>query len=175
MLRDLPLHLSWVTCLLSVGAVAATAIPIWLAFILRSRGGGPRSLRQKVAARGGHAQSDDIDMMLQWLPRDSVAERRSGPRRGGPATAVRVARSQTTCRAAAAEGLVLDRSGGGVCVAVEHPWLEGEEAYLKVEAAEPDSPWVAVAVRNCRDCGGHFLLGCEFAEGVTLTGRLQFG
>ena len=124
---------------------------------------------------GGHAPSDDVDMMLEWLPRSSAAERRSGPRRGGPTTAVRVARPTAAGRGVTVGGLVLDRSGGGVCVAVEHPWLEGEEAYLRPEAAGPDSPWVAVAVRNCRDCGGHFLLGCEFAEGVTLTGRLQFG
>jgi len=175
MLRELPLHLSWATCLLVVGAVSAAAVPVWLAFILRSRGGGPRSLRQKVEARSGHAQADDIDLMLNWLPRDSIGERRSAPRRGGPATAVRVARSKDFDRSATAAGLVLDRSPGGVCVAVEHPFREGEGAFLRVEASGPDSPWVAVAVRNCRDCGDHFLLGCEFAEGLTLGDRLQFG
>ncbi len=155
-----------------MGAIAAVIIPLWLAFLLRPRRSSVRSLREKVADRVGAARAGDVDRMLNWLPPDAGDARRRSIRRGGPPTAIRVARAPTADPEGTAEGLVLDRSEGGLCVAVERPVRAGDMVYLR---AAPDSSWVGVVVRHCRDCGGYFLLGCQYPDGLPLADRLQFG
>ena len=113
--------------------------------------------------------------MLNWLPPSAGGERRRAARRGGPPTGVRVAVVPTSEWVATSEGLILDRSADGLCVAVERPFREGDEIYLWSEGAASDFSWVAVVIQNCRDCGGYFLLGCEFRESLPLAVRLQFG
>jgi len=158
------------------GAVAAVLIPLWLAFLLRPRPrAAVRTLRDKVEDKVSGVQIADIDRMLNWLPQDGAGERRRATRRGGPPTLIRISRIPTGDPALGDEGLVLDRSSGGLCVAAERPFQEGDELYLRVEGAGPDFPWVAVTVRHGRDRGEFFLIGCEFQERLPLTVLLQFG
>jgi hypothetical protein len=157
------------------GAVTAVLIPLWLAVLLRSRRRTVRTLREKVEDKVSGVQVADVDRMLNWLPRDGTGERRQAVRRGGPPTTIRVSRTPTNDPTLGDEGLVLDRATGGLCIATEQPFKAGDELFLRVEGAAPDFPWVAVVVRHCRDCGGYFLIGCEFQERLPLSVLLQFG
>src|SRR5436189_5554770 len=110
---------------LLLGALAAVAIPLWCAVLLRGRNRPVRTLRDKVAP-DAHARQVDLDRMLNWLPQEE-AERRRAPRRGGEPTAIRVAVVPTEQPNAADEALVLDRAAGGLCLAVERPFRQGQE------------------------------------------------
>jgi hypothetical protein len=170
-------HLTPNNGVLLLGAVAAGVLLLGLAFLRRAWNRPIElTLRQKVAATARTRRVTD-ERMLQWLPPDVSGERRGGIRRAGRPTPVRVATNsdedpddpETTV-----EALVINRSTGGLCIAVEQPFRAGDKIFLWVEDAE-NFPWVPVIVRHCRDCGGYFLIGCEFRHSLPLTVLLQFG
>jgi hypothetical protein len=152
------------------GALAAVLAPLSLTVLLRPRRRA-RTLQEKVAS-GSNVYGTDLDRMLHWLPQEGDGERRRALRRSGQLTRIRVAR--TPGGKAVADGLVLDRSTGGLGFAVEQPFRKGDVVFLWV--AGGDFPRVAVTVRHCRNCGDYFQIGCEFREtGLPLTVLLQFG
>jgi hypothetical protein len=164
---------------LLIGAVASGVLLLGLAFLrvwrVWNRPVEP-TLRQKVAA-AARARRVDVERMLNWLPADGAGERRRSPRRAGPPTPVRVAANSDEDPDdpdATIEGLVLNRSAGGLCFAVERPFREGDKLFLWVEDAE-NFPWVPIIVRHCRASEGFFLIGCEFRHSLPLTVLLQFG
>ena len=99
-------------------------------------------------------------------------DRRKSTRRGGPVTAVGVAH---TPGGQAEEGVVVDRSAGGLCVALDRPYPDGTTLYLRPEATAADCPWVATVVRHCRGCQDYYLAGVEFPAALPLNVLLQFG
>ena len=74
-----------------------------------------------------------------------------------------------------ADGTVIDRSRGGLCLCVADPRDVG--AILKVRAAHaPDTDvWVPVEVRHCRARDGDYLLGCKFEQKLSWGELLLFG
>jgi hypothetical protein len=161
---------------LLIAAVASGMLLLGLAFLRVLRRPVELTLRQKVAATARTRRVTD-ERMLQWLPPDVAGERRGGIRRAGRPTPVRVATSSDDDPddpEATIEGLVINRSTGGLCLAVEQPFRVEDKIFLWVEDAE-NFPWVPVVVRHCRDCGGYFLVGCEFRHSLPLTVLLQFG
>ncbi|MDB5312804.1 MAG: PilZ domain protein [Gemmataceae bacterium] len=158
-----PLHLA--------GAAAGAAL---LAVLLRPGPRPARTLREKVGAHAGGALDEEIDRMLNWLPRDAAwSDRRRAVRRAGRPTPVRVAPAPVADARAAEEGLVLDRSTAGLCVAVHRPLAEGGRVFFRAEA--DGAPWVGATVRQCRTGDDFYLIGCQFHETPPWAVLLLFG
>lgn len=136
-----------------------------------------RSLAEKVGDLDGRPHDEDIDRALEWLPpeRDLVDRRRS-LRRGGPPTPIRVASGAGSEPVGEPEeGLVVDRSTGGLCFAVHRPLVVGADVLLRADGAPADSPWVGATVRYCKRRGDYYLLGCEFHHTPPWDVLLLFG
>src|SRR5438105_1896389 len=111
-----------------------------------------RTLREKVGRTVERFRDEDIDRALYWLPRDSGGgDRRRGSRRAGPVTSIRVSEAPHT-DSEVEEGLVLDRSTGGLCFAAHRVFPEGAVVFVRAVGAPSGSPWVGVTVRHCRNC-----------------------
>lgn len=164
-----PAFLATVAAVVAIGALAVV-------YLRGKRGPAPRTLRDKVRATGGQAWEGDVDPMLLWLPRESqYGDRRKAVRRADRPTPIRVAGAPRGDGRTADEGLVTDRSSRGLCFASERRYAIGTGLFVRAEGAPAETPWVAVTVRNCRDAGEYFLLGCEFQEEVPWNVLLLFG
>ena len=100
-------------------------------------------------------------------------ERRSGLRRGG--THLSVLLSDAEGKVRPVRGVIIDRSVGGLAVAVDEPIRLGEVLSVRVAANCHEMPWVQVAVRNFRREGGYYLLGCQFLRPQPWSILLLFG
>ena len=156
-------------------AVAVGVIALLAAAVVGRPKRGGRSLLEKVGRRAHRVRFDDIERALYWLPPEVSADRRQGSRRSGPGTPIRVCAAPDVEPLVTDEGLVLDRSMGGLCFAAHHPFVEGAVLFVRALDVPPGSPWVGVTVRNCRDCGDHVLIGCEFLETLPWNVLLLFG
>ena len=154
----------------AAGAALLLALLLWVA-----RPRHVRSLREKVGDTAGGARDHDIDLVLNWLPPEAGNDRRRSPRRGGAPISIRVAGLPNGDPREADEGLVLDRSTGGLCFAAHRPFHEGIGVYVRAASAPVGTPWVGVVVRHCRDHGDHFLIGCSFTGTPPWNVLLLFG
>jgi hypothetical protein len=159
-----------------VWTAAAAALALLMAVLLWARKPpAVRSLREKVGDAAGGARDQDIDLALNWLPPECLGDRRRAARRGGGPTPIRVSDLPQGGRRAGDEGLVLDRSTGGLCFAAHRSFREGTWVYVRAVSAPPGSPWVGVMVRHCRGHGDHFLIGCQFLDPPPWNVLLLFG
>ena len=104
---------------------------------------------------------------------DSFADRRNSLRREGQP--VRIHLASPTIRGGQDEGFVLDRSTGGLRVAVQVPIPAGTMVQVKAANAPDTVPWVTIVVRSCRNGGEHYELGCEFDRTPPWNVLLLFG
>jgi len=104
---------------------------------------------------------------------DSFADRRNSLRREGQP--VRIHLASPTIRGGQGEGYVLDRSTGGLRVAVQIPIPAGTMLQVKAANAPDTVPWVTIVVRSCCNGGQHFELGCEFDRTPPWNVLLLFG
>jgi hypothetical protein len=104
-----------------------------------------------------------------WMTR----ERRATPRRKG--NPIEVLLSDATGKGPQRRGRVVDRSLGGLCVAVPDPVPVGTILSVRPATAPPSVPWVQVEVRNQRDCESRWELGCAFVHRPPLNIILLFG
>lgn len=102
----------------------------------------------------------------------SFSDRRGSLRREGRAVKV-LARSQSLKTTEA--GYVLDRSTGGLRLALGLPVPAGAAVELRAKNAPDSTPWVTVIVRSCRNAGNHHELGCEFDSTPPWNVLLLFG
>jgi hypothetical protein len=72
-------------------------------------------------------------------------------------------------------GYVLDRSTGGLRVAMLSAMAPGSTVQVRAENAPDTTPWVTLIVRNCRHAGQHYELGCEFDKTPPWNVLLLFG
>jgi hypothetical protein len=78
-------------------------------------------------------------------------------------------------RASPTRGIVIDRSSGGLAIAVDAPIRAGEVLSVRVAANAQEMPWVQVAVRDFRREGGYYILGCQFLRPQPWSILLLFG
>jgi PilZ domain len=104
---------------------------------------------------------------------ESFADRRNSVRRDGPP--VKVIVTSSTLRGGQDEGFVLDRSTGGLRVAVMAAIPAMTNLQVRAENAPDTVPWVSVIVRSCRHTGEHYELGCEFDKTPPWNVLLLFG
>jgi hypothetical protein len=109
-----------------------------------------------------------------WAPPEqSYADRRGAVRREGPPVRVHIA--SPTFRRGITDGYVLDRSTGGLRIAIETAVAPG--TLLQVRAANaPDTVgFVTLIVRSCRKSHEFYELGCEFEQTPPWNVLLLFG
>ena len=109
-----------------------------------------------------------------WLPPTMQPdERRRSTRRSGVPTPIHVADPKKSRKVL--DAFVLDRSNGGVRFASEKPFPTGTTLQVRAATAPPESPWVVIIVRSCREVGDHFEIGCQFEEELPWHLLLMFG
>jgi hypothetical protein len=125
-----------------------------------------------VALESGPVASPDWEAPHHMARHD---ERRRSIRRGGLPTPILVIDSKAGKRAKATEAYVLDRSSGGLRLALEKAFPAGSQLLAKPGNAPEGFEWVKLVVRNCREVGDYFELGCQFETDLELSRLLMFG
>lgn len=100
-------------------------------------------------------------------------EQRAAARRGGNAVAVFVSDPEKTEEPQ--RGWVVDRSAGGLCVAVENPPELGSTLRIRVCNAPVTVPWAEMEVKSCRKEGNHWEAGCQFLITPSYNVMMLFG
>lgn len=103
----------------------------------------------------------------------SASERRASLRRGGNPVAVLISDAET--KLPPFQGWVLDRSMGGLCLSVDQAVPTGTVLSVRAANAPPNVSWVQVEVKNCRQEGSAWELGCQFLRTPTWGVLLLFG
>jgi hypothetical protein len=131
-----------------------------------------RRFRGPVVLPSAPAGSADWEALPPLARHD---ERRRSIRRGGLPTPILVVDSKGGKRARATEAYVLDRSSGGLRLALERSFPAGAALLAKPGNAPEGFEWVKLVVRNCREVGDYFELGCQFETDLELSRLLMFG
>ena len=148
----------------SLPVLVALAV-ILVAFLL-FRGHRKKS-RMPVLAKG-------ISKSSSWvtdLP--SLSDRRTSLRREG--TPVKILATSPAFKDGTNAGYVLDRSTGGLKLALQAGMAPGSSMQIRASHAPETTPWVTVIVRNCTDTGEHYEMGCEFEKTPPWNVLLLFG
>jgi hypothetical protein len=103
----------------------------------------------------------------------SAAERRAALRRAGNPIGILV--SDAEVKLEPVRGWVMDRSTGGLCLAVSEPVEEGAVLSVRTVNAPRTVPWIQVEVRSCRPEDGAWELGCQFRKTPPWSLLLLFG
>jgi hypothetical protein len=153
----------------SLWLALAAGFVVILAFLLLGR---RRRFRGPVVLPSSPAGSADWEATTLSARHD---ERRRSIRRGGLPTPILVVDSKGGKRAKATEAYVLDRSSGGLRLALERAFPTGAALLAKPGNAPEGFEWVKLVVRNCREVGDYFELGCQFETDLELSRLLMFG
>lgn len=130
--------------------------------------------QRRAVAFVAPAAENEVNPVDAWLPPSKRPdERRRSTRRSGVPTAVQVTDPKKPKKII--EGFVLDRSAGGVRLASEKSFPTGSTLHVRTSNAPPESPWVLITVRSCREVGDYFELGCQFQEDLPWHLLLMFG
>jgi hypothetical protein len=128
-----------------------------------------------LGRRRGPRQAPPRRSVLNF-PRENTSrdgqgeERRCWPRRGGNPTAVLIqARSETW------EGMVVDRSQGGLCLLMDLEPAKGTVLKVRVAKAPEHVPAVEVKTIWSRPVGDRWHIGCQFVSQPPLNVLLFFG
>jgi hypothetical protein len=101
------------------------------------------------------------------------AEKRRAPRRRVGSVSVEVADADGTVRPY--RGWVVDRSEGGLCLAVEESFPVGAILRVRPPQAGGLIYWVPLWVRHLRQAGTTWEVGCQFLQTVSATTLHHFG
>ena len=107
------------------------------------------------------------------IPQTSFGERRTSLRREGHA--VKVLLSSPTFKKGVDSGYVVDRSTTGLRIAMGIAMAPGSTMQVRAHNAPDTIPWITVLVRNCRNAGQHYEIGCEFDKAPPWNVLLLFG
>jgi hypothetical protein len=136
--------------------------------------------RRRVAARRFDQLPEHVPTVLadekaaKWAPPEqSYADRRGALRREGKP--VRVLLSSPTFRNGVTDGYVLDRSTGGLRVAMATAIAPGSTMQIRAVNAPDTVGFVVLIVRSCRKNGDFFEAGCEFEKTPPWNVLLLFG
>jgi hypothetical protein len=148
-----------------VGGVVAVVV-LTVCFIRHRRG--------RPAAATGPPNPLAAESALSWAPPEqSYADRRGAVRReGGP---IRVTLASAAFRNGMGDGVVLDRSTGGLRIALSAALAPGSSVQVRATHAPDTVGFVTVIVRSCRKNGDVFEVGCEFEKTPPWNVLLLFG
>jgi len=136
------------------------------------------SNRRRGLAGGKFASSGTNALLAEkaanWAPPEqSYADRRTAIRREGPP--VRVLLASPTFRNGVGEGYVLDRSTGGLRIAIADAVAPGSVLQVRAVNAPDNVGFVTILVRSCRPSNDFYELGCEFEATPPWSVLLLFG
>jgi PilZ domain len=103
----------------------------------------------------------------------SFADRRNSVRRDGQPVKVLIA--SPTLRNGEDEGYVIDRSTGGLRIAMKVKLPKGTTVQVRAANAPETVPWVNIVIRSAVDVEKHFEHGCEFEKTPPWNVLLLFG
>lgn len=127
-----------------------------------------------VAAGTADGQATSQKKALSWEPPEqSYADRRGSARREG--APVRVTLSAPSFRNSTSDGFVVDRSTGGLRIAMQTAMAPGSTMQVRAVNAPDNIGFVTVIVRNCKKSGDFFEIGCEFEKTPPWNVLLLFG
>ena len=155
------------------GAVAIAALSVLMVLGRRRRRFDLASLIAEGTA-ANPAQPLSPDQALSWAPPEqSYADRRGATRREG--APVRVLLSSPSFRNGVNDGFVVDRSTGGLRIAMQSAMAPGSTMQVRAANAPDNITFVTVIVRNCKKSGDFFEIGCEFEKTPPWNVLLLFG
>jgi len=170
---------TWILANLAVvigGAVAVVVLTIVCVMTRQRR----LTEMERLAAAAANAAINPAnnptreEKALEWEPPEhSYADRRGAVRREG--TVVRVRIAAPNFRNGMGEGFVLDRSTGGLRIAVTTPLEPGLTVQVRAVNAPETIGFVGILVRSCRKSGEFYELGCEFEKTPPWNVLLLFG
>jgi PilZ domain-containing protein len=171
--------MTWATANLAIvigGLVAIIALTV-VCVMTRQR---KLTQMERLAAAAANSAGSSLhkplteEKALEWEPPEqSYADRRGAVRREG--TVVRVMLAAPPFRNGVGEGFVLDRSTGGLRIAVTTPLEPGITIQVRATNAPETVGFVGVLVRSCRKNGEFYELGCEFEKTPPWNVLLLFG
>ena len=153
-------------------AIAAGLVVMLVLLLLGRRRQPAHEFRPPVSLPSTGLGSTDWESPLPSTRHD---ERRRSIRRTGLPTPILVVDPKGGKRARAAEAYVLDRSSGGLRLALEKPYGVGLTLLRQAVNAPDGFQWVRVTVKNCREVGDYFEVGCQFESELELSRLLMFG
>lgn len=92
----------------------------------------------------------------------SALEKRQAVRRKGNPVSLSI--SDATARAIPWQGIVVDRSLGGLGLIVHNQVPVGTILSVRPAQSTTIFPWVQIEVRSCRQEGDSWVLGCQFVK-----------
>jgi hypothetical protein len=102
-----------------------------------------------------------------------LGDKRSAPRQNGSLLPVLITPGDSTAKPF--EGWVLDRSPGGLRLAVKRIVVTGTVLFVRPPRAGSNFPWIRMEVRSASRHNGMTNLGCRFICQPLLEHRRQFG
>jgi hypothetical protein len=156
---------------IAVGGGVAVVVLTILFLVNRKR----RGLNaEKLTAAATSTSALNEEKALNWAPPEqSYADRREAIRREG--TPVRVLLASPTFRNGMSDGFILDRSTGGLRVAMSIAMAPGSTIQVRAVNAPDTIGFVTVIVRSCRKNDDFFVIGCEFEKTPPWNVLLLFG
>jgi hypothetical protein len=154
------------------GGVVAIIVLTVLFLINRKRHGLKADRLAAAAAASLNALNEE--RALNWTPPEqSYADRREAVRREG--APVRVLLASPTFRNGVSDGFVLDRSTGGLRVAMSLAMAPGSTMQVRAANAPDTIGFVTVIIRSCRKKPEFYEIGCEFEKTPPWNVLLLFG
>jgi hypothetical protein len=171
---------AWATANLAILIGGAVAVIVLTVVCILTRQRRLTEMERLAAAAASLASSSSApsptseEKALEWEPPEhSYADRRGAVRREG--SVVRVKLVAHPFRNGVGEGFVLDRSTGGLRIAVTTPLEPGVSVQVRATNAPETVDFVGVLVRSCRKSGEFYELGCEFEKTPPWNVLLLFG
>ena len=163
----------WVVANLPIVIGGGVAIVVLsLLFLMNRKRRGLSEERLAAAATTSNAMNEE--KALNWAPPEqSYADRRENVRREG--TPVRVLLASPTLRNGVSDGYILDRSTGGLRVAMSIAMAPGSTMQVRAVNAPDTIGFVTVIIRSCRKNTDFFEIGCEFEKTPPWNVLLLFG
>ena len=164
--------INWVAINLPIAVGGVVAIIVLSILFLMNRKRRSNDAEKLIVPTTPNAQFDE--KALNWAPPEqSYADRREAVRREG--VPVRVLLASPTFRNGVSDGFVLDRSTGGLRVAMSIAMAPGSTLQVRAVNAPDTIGFVTVIVRSCRKNTEFFELGCEFEKTPPWNVLLLFG
>jgi hypothetical protein len=155
---------------IAVGGVVAIVV-LTMFFLLNRKRGGRGSANTLPGAPNSLLHEEKA---LNWTPPEqSYADRREAVRREG--VPVRVLLASPNFRNGVSDGFVVDRSTGGLRVAMSSAMAPGSTMQVRAVNAPDTIGFVTVIVRSCRKNTDFFEIGCEFEKTPPWNVLLLFG
>ncbi len=153
----------------AVWMAIGTFLLIVLIFVYRTR----RSGMAANFASGSSAESTTLPPTNWQSALRRTEEKRRSVRRGGVPTPIVVLDPNQSRKPL--DAYVLDRSTGGIRIALQKPVQIGSTVHVRPHNSTEDVPWIPVLIRNCREVGDYFEIGCQFEKELPWNLLLLFG